>query len=186
MIWYLEQKDCLKHLPSYYEDFAQVVTLQLCADALLEKMRSQMEGIIAGRFLEGEMEYPIEQYEKLFSLEKAPGMSLEERKARIRSAWLGRVPINQRTVEVCSKAYFDGKGTVRLRCDSQKLTLEILYRAETDDLDVKGLEEKLKDMVPANLELKVSYDYFLWEDAAALTWEQAQKGSWNDLYMRRI
>ena len=72
MIWYLEQKDCLKHLPFYYEDFAQVVTLQRCADALLEKMRSQMEGIIAGRFLEGEMEYPIEQYEKLFSLEKAP------------------------------------------------------------------------------------------------------------------
>ena len=145
--------DLTAYLPPFLTRYGEMKEIIKAEEPEFSLLWDNAEKALGNGFISTANEKGIANYERLLSLLPEKSDSLEQRRARVMSKWLAKLPYTR-------KALIERLGTLcggdfSLDCRFEEYTLKVLvhFRQYNDFLEVKKL---LREMLPANIYYVVS------------------------------
>ncbi len=174
----------LTYLPRYYETSRVIRAILQAEGAEFDKLRQALNEIL-DQFFVRTATWGLDRWEEEVGLPVTPDQPEAERRDKIISRLRGYGTATIRIVKQVAESY--DKGTVDVIEDFAGYTVTIRF------VDTTGVPPNLEDLkaavravVPAHLDLKYEFNYFIWDewdaknetwdafDSLALTWSQLE------------
>ncbi|SMB97929.1 hypothetical protein SAMN00808754_2032 [Thermanaeromonas toyohensis ToBE] len=177
-------KEMLTYLPRYYETSRVMKAILQAQGSEFDKLRQALDEVL-NQFFVSTATWGLERWEKELGLPPAEDQPESERRDRIISRLRGYGTATIYVVKKVAESY--DKGAVDVIEDFEGYTVTIRF------VDTTGVPPNLEDLkaavravVPAHLDLKYEFNYFIWDewdaknetwdafDSLALTWDQLE------------
>ncbi len=118
--------------------------------------------------------------------EYQPDATIQARKNALKARLMTKPPINLETLRTIIEAYMG----VEVEITIVNSVVSVVYRGETEVVDLSPLYATLYETIPANLLVEIAYKYLQWLeldaqllnfdalDAKNLTWDDFERGDW--------
>lgn len=140
--------DLIARLPPFLTKYGEMKEILKAEEPEFSLLWDNTKRAICNQFITTADEKGIAGYERLLSILPESTDSLEQRRARVMSKWLARLPYTYKALIERLKALCGDDFS--LYCDFENYTLRLLvhFRAYSSFLEVKKL---LREMLPANI-----------------------------------
>lgn len=140
--------DLIAYLPPFLAEYEELREILKAEEPELSLLWDNARSVIYNQFITTADENGIAAYERLLSLLPESSDSLEQRRARVMSKWLAKLPYTykaliERLGALCGNDF-------SLKCNFEKYSVSAVvhFRKYSDFLQVKRL---FKEMMPANI-----------------------------------
>ena len=121
----------------------------------------------------------IARWEDMLGINPVQGATLEQRRDAVKSKLISKPPINLRRLEEVVSTYLGVPATAEVK----NYILTIWYRGAIIGDGQDALQENVERIIPANLVLKILYNYIRWGAIKPLTWGQLKQKTWQQVRM---
>jgi len=177
-------QEMMTHLPRYYETSRVVRALMQAAGSELDKLRQALDGVLNQHFVKTAT-WGLDRWESELGLPISPDQPENERRERIISRLRGFGTATIAVVKSVAESY--DKGKIDVIEDHAAYTVTIRF-VDTTGIPphLADLQAVLRAVIPAHLDIKYEYNYFVWDeldakgwtwdalDALGLTWDQLE------------
>ncbi|AYO30796.1 DUF2313 domain-containing protein [Biomaibacter acetigenes] len=176
-------KEMLGYLPSYYETSRVMKSILQVEGTEFDKLRQALDETL-NQFFVRTATWGLNTWEEELGLPITPDQSESERRDKIISRLRGYGTATISVVKQVTESY--DKGAIDVVEDHAAYTITIQF------VDTTGVPPNLDDLkaavravVPAHLEIKYEFNYFIWDelDKKLWTWDQldALNLTWSEL-----
>lgn len=166
-------QEMLNYLPRYYETSRVMRALLQAEGAEFDKLRQALDEVL-DQFFVRTATWGLDRWEEELGLPVTPDQPEAERRDKIMSRLRGYGAATISVVKQVAEAY--DKGAIDIVEDFAAYTITVHF------VDTTGVPPNLDDLkaavravVPAHLDIKYEFNYFLWNDLNAQGW------TWDDL-----
>lgn len=176
-----------ERMNSYYPQAIQsILEFQAIIDSEYPEFETIFDGtqrVISDAYLTTMSEDRIEQWENMLGIHPIEGSSVSDRRETIIARIRGQGKLNTELIKTIVKTFTGGDATARI--EDGVLCVEIALPPNNKQFQFSNVEQELKHKVPAHLELRVSRDYYNWDeiDDNCSTWTEIRNtyATWYDV-----
>ncbi len=176
-------KEMLGYLPSYYETSRVMKSILQSEGAEFDKLRQALDETL-NQFFVNTATWGLDRWEEELGLPVTPDQPESERRDKIISRLRGYGTATIAVVKQVAESY--DKGAIDIVEDHAAYTITVQF------VDTTGVPPNLDDLkaavravVPAHLDIKYEFNYFIWDelDKKLWTWDQfdALNLTWSEL-----
>jgi hypothetical protein len=165
-------QEMLAYLPSYYQTSRIIRAILQTEGIEFDKLRQALDETL-DQFFVNTATWSLDRWEEELGLPITPDQSIDERRSKIISRIRGVGTATISIVKNVAESYVNG--TIDIVEDFKAYTIIVQF------VDTKGIPPNLDDLkaalravVPAHLDIKYEFSYFVWDelDKKQWTWDQ--------------
>lgn len=162
----------MAYLPPYYEDIHEVRAIMQAEGVEIDDLRQAMDEVLNQTYVDS-ASWGLSLWEKELGLPPAEHETIAERRDRIKSKIRGYGTATIKTIKNVAESY--DKGAIDIAEDFSGYTITV-YFVDTLGVpsNIEDLKKALRAVVPAHLDIKFEFNYFIWDelDKKLWTWDQ--------------
>ena len=171
----------LSHMPDVLKEFIEIKAIGTAIDIEMEKFYEIANQSIENRFTESMNLSAVQRWEKILQISSPIDDTLSSRRHAIKAKLLSQPPINISTLKRIVEAFLGVE--VDIEVHKEPYVVHCTYRGITDLPDTTPLFKKIYEMIPAHMEVLLSYAYQTWQSIHARTWNDVKSSSWYEVLM---
>lgn len=173
----------LGYLPSYYETSRVMKSILQSEGAEFDKLRQALDETL-NQFFVNTATWGLDRWEEELGLPVTPDQPEAERRDKIVSRLRGHGTVKISVVKQVAEVY--DKGAINV-IEDHGANIVIIQFVDTTGIppNLDDLKAAVRAVVPAHLEIKYEFNYFIWDelDKKLWTWDQldALNLTWSEL-----
>lgn len=176
-----------ERMNSYYPQVIQsILEFQAIIDSEYPEIENVSDGadrVINDAYLTTMSEERIEQWENMLGIQPIEGSSVSDRRETVIARIRGQGKLNTELINIIVGTFTGG--TAKSWVEGSVLCVEIALPPNNKQFQFLNVEQELKNKIPAHLRLRVSRDYYNWEeiDDICSTWTDIRNtySTWEDV-----
>lgn len=151
----------------------------------LDALSNEKERVIGDAYLLTMGENRIKQWERILNIKPIEGSSIDDRRDTIIARIRGQGKLNTKLINTIVHTFTGG--TANSWFKDGVIYVEITPPPDNKSYKFNNVEQELKKKVPAHLELRVSRNYYEWNEVknAQGTWDDIKNNfdNWNEVFI---
>lgn len=175
-MWWDSPTRYLDWLPRMWEDIAEIRALGEAVGPEIDSIKSKLKQVIHNKYPQTADLDGVRHWEALLGI--APErVDLQYRRDDIVTRLKTRLPINLRMAQKVAEGYLG----VPVKLEIRRYHLWINYRGNIRLPDTAPLEQRLREIIPANMGNSTAYDDVKWGELKPYRWGALQASNWGDV-----
>ena len=176
MLWTDYDSDYLAYLPALFSDSVAFSQLAICINQELDDLKAAITAELANGCLLTADSQILRRYQDFLGITGSG--DLAECRRQVMARLRERPPINGQRLSIWLDALV---GSIRkIEAGVEPYSVVIKYKSQID-LDEAYLLEQLQRILPANLVIELVYEYFEWQAAVGMSWQEVKAYTWDGL-----
>ncbi|ETT55175.1 hypothetical protein BSK66_31350 [Paenibacillus odorifer] len=171
--------DLMKYLPAYYKGVQEIEELQKSLGIEIYGLTTRAQEVLDQAYVETAT-WSLARWETELGLSSDPSKSYVSRREMIKAKRRGTGTTTPEMIQRTASAFAGGDVSVEEVPGEYRFTVRFIGILGIPP-NMAGLIQILDEIKPAHLAYEFAYTYTYWDSLKAITWNNANAGTWNDL-----
>lgn len=171
--------DLMKYLPTYYKGVQEIEELQQSLGIEIYGLTTRVQEVLDQAYVETAT-WSLARWEAELGLSSDPSKSYVNRREMVKAKRRGTGTTTPEMIQRTASAFAGGEVSVEEVPGEYRFIVRFIGILGIPP-NMAGLIQILDEIKPAHLVYEFAYTYTYWDSLKAITWNNANAGTWNDL-----
>ncbi|OME07849.1 hypothetical protein BSK64_06220 [Paenibacillus odorifer] len=171
--------DLMKYLPTYYKGVQEIEELQQSLGIEIYGLTTRVQEVLDQAYAETAT-WSLARWEAELGLSSDPSKSYVSRREMVKAKRRGTGTTTPEMIQRTASAFAGGDVSVEEVPGEYRFIVRFIGILGIPP-NMAGLIQILDEIKPAHLAYEFAYTYTYWDSLKAITWNNANAGTWNDL-----
>ncbi|MEK4193295.1 MULTISPECIES: putative phage tail protein [Paenibacillus] len=171
--------DLMKYLPTYYKGVQEIEELQQSLGIEIYGLTTRVQEVLDQAYVETAT-WSLARWEAELGLSSDPSKSYVNRREMVKAKRRGTGTTTPEMIQRTASAFAGGEVSVEEVPGEYRFIVRFIGILGIPP-NMAGLIQILDEIKPAHLAYEFAYTYTYWDSLKAITWNNANAGTWNDL-----
>ncbi|MEK5277779.1 MULTISPECIES: putative phage tail protein [Paenibacillus] len=171
--------DLMKYLPTYYKGVQEIEELQQSLGIEIYGLTTRVQEVLDQAYVETAT-WSLARWEAELGLSSDPSKSYVSRREMVKAKRRGTGTTTPEMIQRTASAFAGGDVSVEEVPGEYRFIVRFIGILGIPP-NMAGLIQILDEIKPAHLAYEFAYTYTYWDSLKAITWNNANAGTWNDL-----
>ncbi|MGO4545786.1 putative phage tail protein [Paenibacillus sp. 2TAB23] len=171
--------DLMSYLPSYYQQFLEMLLIQKCLGEEIGKHSERQEDVLNQYFVQSAT-WGLARWEKTIGLSSDSSLPYARRRESVIAKLRGAGTTTKVKVIQTAMAFSGGEVNV-VEYPAESRFEVVFVGTKGIPPNMSGFIQMLEDIKPAHLAYSLKYTYSVWNQIKELSWNLAKSKTWSEL-----